>query len=198
LNSINTEELIVVKQISHLPLELKALVRDCVSILGDVIREEGGKELYQEVEKIRKKMIEYRQYDDEKKFQVNQKLLKLLKNNSKKQKHQIAHSFTLMMELINTCEAAYRTFKLKKTSVVEHSGRQDNMMVYVLTAHPTEARTPQNIELFRRVQAIAIRILDGTGEKDYMQTVIKHHLKIAWLLPVTRHEKPEVVDEANH
>ncbi len=185
-------------KVGHLPPELKSLVRDCVSLLGEVIKEEGGKELYQEVETIRQQMIEYRGFSEEKRQKTLKEILNKLKKQKKKKKHQIAHSFSLMMELINSCEAAYRTYRLKKSHQVQYSARQDNMMVYVLTAHPTEARTPQNIELFRRIQSVAIRILDKSGEEEYMKSIIKHNLKIAWLLPITRHEKPEVVDEANH
>lgn len=185
-------------QNSHLPKELKVLVRDTVKLLGEVILEEGGDKLYQEVESIRTKMIDYREMNEASRQKTLTKILNQLKENNKRTKHEIALSFTLMMELINTCEAAYRTFKLKNNPHTHHPERMDNTMVYVLTAHPTEARTPQNIELFRRIQSVAIRILDRSGEEGYMKSIIKHNLKLAWLLPVTRHEKPEVVDEANH
>lgn len=186
------------KPIVYLPSELKSLVRDSVALLGEVIKEEGGANLFKEVESIRLKMIEYRTMDNDSRQKELTRIFERLKKENKKSKHMIAHSFTLMMETINACEAAYRTFKLKKSPLINHGERQDSTMVYVLTAHPTEARTPQNIELFRRIQSVAIRILDKSGEEQYMKSIIKHNLKLAWLLPVTRHEKPEVVDEANH
>ena len=142
-------------QNSHLPKELKVLVRDTVKLLGEVILEEGGDKLYQEVESIRTKMIDYREMNEASRQKTLTKILNQLKENNKRTKHEIALSFTLMMELINTCEAAYRTFKLKNNPHTHHPERMDNTMVYVLTAHPTEARTPQNIELFRRIQSVA-------------------------------------------
>jgi phosphoenolpyruvate carboxylase len=48
------------KSIDNLPKELKVLVNKCVSLLGEVIFEEGGKDLYRSVESIRKEMVEYR------------------------------------------------------------------------------------------------------------------------------------------
>ena len=182
----------------HLPKELKELVRNSVSLLGDVIKEEGGTKLFESVEKIRLLMIKYRKSKSDQKEKDLNELYEILECRTKKQKHEIAHAYTLMLELINTCEAAFRTFKLRKAQISPPKIRQDNKMVYVLTAHPTEARTPQNIALFQRIQNVLIRILDKSGEEDYMHSIIKHNLKIAWLLPITRHEKPKVVDEANH
>ncbi len=186
------------KKVKHLPKELKVLVNKVVALLGEVIKEEGGNALYHDVELIRAQMIKYRGASDTSKDKILSQVFNKLNKTDKESKHQIAHAYTLMLELINTCEAAYRTYRLKESHTIEYKGRQDNMMVYVLTAHPTEARTPQNIELFRRIQSVAIRILDKSGEEEYMKSIIKHNLKLAWMISVTRHEKPEVIDEANH
>ena len=183
---------------TSLSLELKSLVRHSVSLLGEVIKEEGGKELFDIVEEIRQEMIEYRVLRDSEKIECLKNLYRDMEKYPVHLRHQIANSYTLMLELINTCEAAYRTFKLREQKIGPPKQRQNNRMIYVLTAHPTEARSPENIELFRRIQSVQIRILDGTGEEDYMKSIIKHNLKLAWLLPVTRHEKPTVIDEAKH
>lgn len=185
-------------KINKLPPELKELVRKSVAILGEVIKEEAGEGQYKLVEKIRVLMTEYRADSDEKRSEKLRKLYSVLEKKNKKSKHEVAQSFTLMLELINACESAYRTYRLQQGERTPPKARQENMMVYVLTAHPTEARTPMNIELFQRVQNVLIRILDKSGEEKYMMSIIKHNLKLAWLLPVTRHEKPKVSDEANH
>ena len=186
------------KKIKHLPKDLKVLVNKIVTLLGEVIYEEGGSALYQNIEAIRAQMIKYRVSSELDKDKILSTLYNKVEKSDQQSRHKIAHAFSLMLELINTCEAAYRTYRLKSTQAVDHSGRQDNMIVYVLTAHPTEARTSEIIELFRRIQNVLIRILDKSGEEEYMKSIIKHNLKLAWLIPITRQEKPRVIDEANH
>tara|TARA_R110002072_G_scaffold534_6_gene4011 strand:- start:183349 stop:185715 length:2367 start_codon:yes stop_codon:yes gene_type:complete len=186
------------KKVDHLPKELKELVNKCVTLLGDVVSEEGGQAIYNSVESIRKEMVSYRRASFTKKTEILNSLYKKLNICDQKSKHHIAQAFTLMLELINTCETAYRTYRLREKGVVKKYKRQNNMLVYVLTAHPTEARTPENIDLFHRIQDIAVRVLESSSEEQYLLSIIKHNLKLAWLLPITRHKNPEVVDEAKH
>lgn len=181
-----------------LPKALKELVKKTVSILGEVIKEEGGNTLYNQVEKIRKEMVDYRSFSQDKQYDSLQKLYRKLNSSKTETQHVVAHSFTLLLELINTCETAYRTFRLQESKAIFDLKKQENTLVYVLTAHPTEARTTENIELFHRIHDICVRILNKSGEEDYLLSIIKHNLKLAWLLPATLHEKPRVVDEANH
>ncbi len=183
---------------SSFPKELKSLVNIFVKNLGDVIREEGGLKVYNSVEKIRKNMVLYRKATNIQKEELLNKMYKSLKVKSAKEQSQIAHSYTLMLETINACEAAYRTYRLQENKSINDLPRYDSTLVYVLTAHPTEARTPANIELFHRIQSIALRILQKSGEESYLISIVKHNFKVAWLLPITRHKKPEVADEANH
>lgn len=183
---------------NKLPVELKDLVHKSVSLLGEVILEEGGQELFNTVEVIRLKMIEYRKSSTANKSRILDFLYEEILKCKKENKHAIAQSFTLMLELINSCEAAFRTFKLKKINTTAKSSKDENSIVYVLTAHPTEARSPKNIELFARIQNVMTKLLDKSREEEYLLSIIKHNLKIAWLVPVTRHEKPSVVDEAKH
>lgn len=182
-----------------LPLELKKLVSRVVAILGDVIREEAGEGLFKKVDSLRQEMVTYRSSSVEERSKILQMQYRRLDKEKNSDKHTIAHSYTLMLELINTCEAAYRTYRLRlHEGAVASFSKQDSTMVYVLTAHPTEARTPANIELFARIQKILVSILEKTAEQQYLESIIKHNLKVAWHLPVTRHKKPEVLDEAKH
>ncbi len=182
-----------------LPPALKTLVNRTVAILGDVIKEEGGEQIFKTVDSIRKEMVKYRSSPNTQKDKLLQSLYTRLEKEPKENKHKIAHSYTLMLELINVCEAAFRTYKLRsQEEPLSGFSKQSSTMVYVLTAHPTEARTPENIELFSRIQKILVDILEKTAEQDYLESIIKHNLKMAWLLPVTKHQKPEVLDEAKH
>ena len=183
----------------QLPSHLKKLVSKTVAILGEVIQEEAGDQVFRTVDSIRKKMVRYRSSSSKDKDKILNDLYRSLDKEKSGTKHDIAHSYTLMLEVINTCEAAYRTFRLRtKESTKPRFVKPDSTMVYVLTAHPTEARTSENIELFSRIQEILVNILEKTAEQSYLESIIKHNLKLAWLLPVTRHKKPEVLDEAKH
>ena len=181
-----------------LPKELKSLVNQCVQLLGEVVQEEAGLKLFTDVELIRKEMVSYRNASAANKKKILSDLYLRMDKKTKEQQHQIAIAFSLMLEVINSCETAYRTYRLREDHASQKLSRKKNMLVYVLTAHPTEARTPQNIELFHRIHDVAVRILEESRELDYLLSIIKHNLKLAWLLPITRHEKPEVVDEARH
>jgi len=186
------------KTISSLPKDLKNLVNITVELLGEVIKEEAGDKNYKLVESIRLEMVKYRKMSQKSQQLILETLFNKLKSEKRDQRHIVSHSFTLMLELINTCESAYRTYRLKEDKTVLNLKKHPNNLVYVLTAHPTEARTTQNIDLFHRIQEIALIILERSGETEYLLDLIKHNLKLAWLLPITLHKKPEVVDEANH
>jgi phosphoenolpyruvate carboxylase len=184
---------------TELPSLLKHLVSRTVSLLGEVIKDEGGNNTFKVVDTARKSMVLYRSSSLKDKDKILNDLYKKLNKESSTSKHEIAHSFTLMLELINACETAYRTYRLRlQEEPLSKSSEKNNGMVYVLTAHPTEARTPANIELFSRIQSILVEILEKTAEQEFLESIIKHNLKLLWLLPITRHEKPEVLDEAKH
>lgn len=191
-------------QLSHtdapkkLPKDLKDLVDKSITLLGEVIKEEGGVKLYNRVELIRKSMADYRSLSSSAKEASLDELYSQIKNFDGETQHKIVTSFSLMLELMNVCEAAYRTYKIRQKRIYKSLPKTDNRIVFVLTAHPTEVRTTHNTVIFDRIQNIAVRILEGTGEEDYLLSVVKHNLKLAWLVPMTKHKKPEVLDEANH
>ena len=77
-------------------------------------------------------------------------------------------------------------------------------MTYVLTAHPTEARSPENIAIFHQIQCVLIEVLEENPENSkpiwsqQKQTDMKHLLEIAWRTWIVRHRSPKVKDEAEH
>src|SRR5437016_3512683 len=100
--------------IKNLPPQLRNLVHETVTLLGDVIKEHCGEIFFNQIESLRELMIRYRQESKINKEkilnEVHQQLLKTTHTNRKN----IAHGFTLMLELINSCENAYRTHKLRQ------------------------------------------------------------------------------------
>ncbi len=183
---------------SRLPKELKKLVGQTIGLLGEVIKEEGGVKLYNRVELIRQEMTKYRNSSDSLKQDSLDKLYSQMKRFDGHTQHSVATSYSLMLELINVCESAYRTYQIRKKQIYKNLPKTDNTIVFVLTAHPTEVRTSHNTVIFERIQDVAIRLLEGTGEEEYLLSLIKHNIKLSWLVPLTKHKKPEVIDEANH
>lgn len=177
----------------ELSKELTHLVNWAVSELGKVILSELGQEKFNQIEKIRKQV----------KSVQGQKLAGLLGLKkelsllSGPERYHIAHSFSLMLELINSCEAAYRTSRLR----VELRERSEDpgtygRVIHVLTAHPTESRSPDIIYYFRKIQKLLV---------EHLQNPVRQHsqelnglLKLAWRIPMSKQRKPSVMDEAEY
>jgi phosphoenolpyruvate carboxylase len=176
----------------YLPQELQNLVSEAVSLLGKSVKSDYGHKIYQEVEKIRLQMKRLR---GEKADVVLKKLntqSKKLDQLSAHDLHKLAHTYSLMMELINRAESAYRSFRLgkrteNKITFIPHA------MIFVLTAHPTEARSLPMLKIFDDIQFYLEQIL--LGKKQYWKYV-EFSLKLSLKLPLSPQEKPEVSDEA--
>jgi phosphoenolpyruvate carboxylase len=178
---------------NDLPDDLRKMVNDSVLLLGEIICRETGAEGFRFVEAVRRRMVQLRGGASYKKlndtFEFFQKL-------DRSQRMNLARSYTLMLELMNACENAYRAFRVshRETSPVESKPLHPKRIVYVLTAHPTEARSPVNIEVFHSIQQILTQAFSTHFELQREQ--LKHALELAWKLPIVRSSKPSVIDEA--
>lgn len=184
---------------NKLPKELKSLVRITTTLLGEVLREEEGKPFLNHIENIRQMMKSYRTFKGSERVVSLERLYKKLDQYDKVTKNKIARTYTFYFELINACESAYRTYRLKQKLPKEFQFSSENEIVYVLTAHPTESRTSENLFLFHQTQGFCLRFLEGqTHIVNEVESLIKHNIKLAWLIPMTKHRKPKVEDEAHH
>jgi phosphoenolpyruvate carboxylase len=125
--------------------------------------------------------------------------MKKLKRQSSRQNLEIAKSFTLMLEVMNVCENAYRSIEIRKRGRLKINGRPESV-VYVLTAHPTEARTPGNIWIFHAILKQLIEVLERKEQAftELDRRRLRHNLEIAWRISLVRRRKPRVQDEAEH
>ncbi len=182
-----------------LPTLLRHLVHDSVALLGEVISEQAGQKVFRQIDKLRQDMVSYRSSSASAKAQLLTQCYQYLQSTPVAQRRVIAHSFTLMLELINACENAYRSVRLRQAnSEREIATDQARTIVFVLTAHPTEARAPENIAIFQQIQSCCINILEQPHLLSDWKLQLKHLLKLAWLVPVARHQRPSVEDEAEH
>lgn len=179
--------------------QLRHVVHQTVALLGEVLREKTGLKTYARIENLRKTMASLRGRKDQSKIQILNQELKNLSRLDNDERKTIARAFTLMLECMNACENAYRSHKIGLRRLPKSAAKPDRI-IYVLTAHPTEARSPENIALFREilkcVQPVFSR--DNSEFTSSEKEAIRHGLDLAWLTSVERRRKPRVHDEAEH
>lgn len=182
--------------------ELRHLIRESVAQLGEVIKQELGQKEFNRIENIRVQMTKVRDVSNNEAFSNLSTLKKTLENISKDQRYQIGHAFSLMIQLMNTAENAYRSHRLKVNRKNKLSEIHPESITYVLTAHPTEARSSQNIAIFQKIQKLLIQILAANEfekklqEKKQQREDLHHLLSTAWRIPIMRERSPKVKDEA--
>jgi phosphoenolpyruvate carboxylase len=107
----------------------------------------------------------------------------------------VAHAFALMLELINRCESAYRSNRLDQKQVTDYT-QKPHAIIFVFTAHPTEARSPQLLHIFQQVY---YTLLDALKEgKTKHETKLNYWLALALATPIARITRPSVEDEARY
>ncbi len=185
--------------------ELRSLVKQSVALLGEVIREELGRESYEVIEAVRREMTRLRKTSPDASYTILRRELERLRGLSKEERRGVAHAFALMLELMNACENAYRTWRLRDRlrqdargakAQVEHRPRA---IIYVLTAHPTEARSPQVIAAFHEIQRALVQWLDEQNSPVRRHEAphrVQTLLHVTWKLSLARRRKPSVSDEA--
>lgn len=171
--------------------ELKEIVSLSVKSLGQAIEEVYGQETFQEVEVIRREMKSVRAASADKVLRTLEHRHSKMKSKSDKKLHQISKSFSLMMELINSCEAAYRIYRLGGKKYEQ--GVKPYSLVFVFTSHPTEARSKNFLALMDRVEALLLKRLQD-GEDISMG--LNYLLKLALRLDLANNRRPMVIDEA--
>ena len=151
--------------------ELKRLVKVVEATLGHVVVSAEGKKLYATVEAIRLDMVAIREGHRPALRRARMRLRRL----SPAERTAVARAYTVYLELVNVCENAYRTHRLRERArATELSSTPPALanVVFVLTAHPTESRSPINIQLMRRVQTL---LLEGRDPPDRMR--LEHLLR---------------------
>jgi len=178
-----------------IPKELQTLVYWAVGILGQAIKIEYGDKTYKKIEGLRKTMKSLRKSDAQTLFSGLLAEKKKIEKLATSELEEIALSFTFMLELINRCENSYRSHKLsqkKDSPIVE----KPYAIIMVLTAHPTEARSPQVLELFSSIQDLLIKVLRDGHEK--YENELLHLLLVSLKISIARRKKPTVLDEAQN
>ena len=173
--------------------ELKKLVFDTVKTLGLALREIYGEELYQEIENLRLKMKKVRGGDPAIVEKAMQEAYIELNNKKEDDLRIIAKAFSLMLELINSSEAAFRTHRLKSFQTPD--SKRPDAIVYVFTSHPTESRSADYLHLMKQVDNLLLYALETNFEN--IKDQLLHLMRIAVRIHIANTRRPEVKDEMN-
>ena len=180
---------------NQIPKELQSLVYWSIDLLGKSIKDQYGKTVFNKVEKLRKDMKVIRTSSEVEIEEILKKNQKGLAKIGSKELFQIAHSYALMLELINRCESAYRYYRLQGKAHKEFE-QKPYASIFVFTAHPTEARSEETLKIFREIYECLIEGLNFG--LHHVQDKIKYLLSLALYIPMARNEKPTVKDEAQY
>jgi len=195
----------------HLPPGLTATVGVVEEILGRVVADVEGEALYEVVESVRRDMVAFREADagvgrgagaEADREAALDRAAGRLAALSVGERTALARAYTLYLQLVNVCENAYRTHRLRERrpeSDARGGAPLDTaraQLTFVMTAHPTESRSPENIRLLRRVQDHVLDSLDRGRPVDRRE--VENLIHLAWRSGTHPAERPSVEDEANH
>ena len=178
-----------------LPTLLRQLITTTQELFDEVILEQAGETFFSLLSTVRRDMKAESSCNSQHWQSLRCKTYQMLGGIDTASQQQLAQSFTLMIELINACETAYRSYRLSNANTAINPSEKKPILVFVLTAHPTEARSPSNIILFQKIQAYCLLHLHNPKRKQVLLD-LKHALSLAWRTPVAKHRRPNVLDEA--
>ncbi len=178
-----------------LPEDLRTLTRLASDELGNAIQEVYGPTVYSEVETIRQKMKSTRMSEAKHKSNVLSQLFDQLKKKRSTSLYNLAHIFSVYLEVINRCEIAYRHVRLRSKDLEPPTSPAT--VVFVFTAHPTEARSFDILALFSQVEkCLKDDLLAGFERHSELSIQLRHLLNIILRTPMSKGARPQVKDEA--
>ncbi len=203
---------------------LQAQVRIAGKILGEILIEQEGEDVFQAVEYLRKGYISLRHKDDKK---TRQDLMAFIEKLDGYKLKQVTRAFNVFYVLTNIVEEDFlhreRRNLYKKgdnklwqgsflgtvTELAEagldaiQMQKIINELRYtpVFTAHPTEARRRTMMTLQRRIFLIIDQLNKAeltSEERSSLMRQLKSQVQILWRTSEVRHDKPSVEDEVRY
>jgi phosphoenolpyruvate carboxylase len=172
---------------------LRELVNNSVKLLGFEVKIVYGKKTYDLIEDLRLAMKEVRAADAQEVHKALEKTYQRLRPKKTSELSNVCKAFSLMLELINACEAAYRTHRLKDKKFIPVERSQK--MIFVFTGHPTEARSPQFLYVMDKVFPLLCLGLEDNFE--VIQDKLSYYLSLALKTNFANNKRPQVRDEAH-
>lgn len=161
-----------------LPRELRHLVRKMTHMLGQVIKEYEGDSFFSRLEKYRVRLKKLRKKTNP--TQLNELSKKVL-SESHPDQLKIAHAFALLMELVNVCEAAYRTWRMQQKPTPKPLAKKA-ILQFVLASHPAEARSTLVMETLAQLAELLLWGLQSNFDLD--ERAILSKIRLLWKSPL--------------
>lgn len=197
------------------PDEFAALhddVRFLGGLLGQVVAETGGADLYDDVERLRRAARDARRSGD------RGEPRRLVDAMSVDRADQVAHAFAVLFHLVNLAEERHRVRVLRSRDQADAPPTEDSLAAAVagvgpdgvaaalseleihpvLTAHPTEARRRAVVTALARVAAEMDRYDDprsGATEREESRRRLLEEITILWRTALVRSRRLEPLDE---
>ena len=217
-----TDVLVATSALNMEPLQEQ--VRIVGNLLGEVIKEQEGKDVLDAVEHLRRGYISLKQQDNASKRQALQEYIEALDSHTLKQ---VTRAFNVFYILSNIVEEDYlhrerrnlyknedkKLWKgsfLNTISEIKDFGLTAPQLQHVInqlqyspvfTAHPTEARRRTMMNLQRRIFIIVNKINRGHLIPEEIETLLKQlksQIQLLWRTAEVRTKKPSVEDEVKY
>ncbi|MGO3886423.1 MAG: phosphoenolpyruvate carboxylase, partial [Mycetocola sp.] len=208
--------------VNDMPEVLRADVRLLGGLLGDVLRETGGQELLDDVERLRRLTIRAYANDGRGGTRIEE-AEEFVESLSSERAEQLARAFTCYFHLANLAEEFHRVRVLRQRSAERTGESPDDSMAAayrqlsaevgeeaaaerlaglefrpVFTAHPTEARRRAVASAIRRISALLSERDDprvGGRLLSDNERKLREEIDLLWRTAPLRSEKPTPLDE---
>jgi phosphoenolpyruvate carboxylase len=173
---------------------LRQLIRDTMGVLGEEFSKSHGTVTHRRLLAVRERMAALRGRSPRANFAALQKLYKEFSALDDQELASLAHGFSLMMEVTNTCENAYRSYRLATQSASFTPAAHSTRLIWVLTAHPTESRTPAALQVLHDLQKTLTDLLSRQRPADRL--ALRGYLRSLCEIGLSPTRKPLPQDEA--
>jgi phosphoenolpyruvate carboxylase len=200
----------------EMPESLRRDVRLLGSMLGEVLVENGGRDLLDDVEKLRRAVIAARRGQA-----TFAEVSALVEGWSLERARLVARAFTVYFHLTNLAEEHHRIRRLRERDVTDRdpvgnsvaaavaeirATGQDRLaealeeleLHPVFTAHPTEARRRAVVTAIMRVSGLLVELDDvrlGASEHDEVRRRLYEEIDLLWRTAQRRHTQMDPLDE---
>ena len=203
--------------------QLRSRVKLFGNILGKVLLEHAGKDVFTAVEKLRKGHLSLRNKNDSAR---RRRLDKLVASLDPESTEHVVRAFSIYFSLINIAEEEFQhkqrsrevspkgfTWKGSFHNALTDFQKNDisadqlqellNQTAYipVFTAHPTESKRRTVMEAIRRIYVISDQLNEPRLSQIKKENVIENleqHIQILYKTNEVRVEKPQVIDEVKN
>ncbi len=175
-------------------------VNVCATFLGEAVTHTHGRDVLELVERLRKQAAGTRGVGEGEAKRRLFRLLESVEGLSPQQALWAGKAFSIYLVLINACENAYRTSRLRSTFGHE-APPLTGCLIYVLTAHPTEVRSASSISILRRITGVLVGWFSRGAESPSLpdeERELSALIRMMWQVGVHKENPVKPEEEVDH